>query len=261
VGSLYVPGRAEVWPYAWDGASVPYYLHDFFPDTDFSVWSPQIEAMNWVSELAAVRRVKPDYWFEISTWDGQDVSGRSDKARFFAAKGDPWTPARYGGVVQFGMWLLRPRVVREFRGPNDDRIRFGAYFDVILAAVARVHENTTLREFWRKGRLLPNHAAQHPYEEHLPAELAARDRWFLLDSRLNPPRPWQLSTSLRIYSLALERGERPHREWLVYAHSPLDAVLEADVTIPGGPQVRVRATPGGTFTLVSEDGNRMQAID
>jgi len=256
--SLYVPGRSEPWPYAWDGASVSYALHDYAPDTDFTVWGPQIEAMNRVGELAAVRRAKPNYWFEITTWDGSDIKAPGDKrdakVRFLSAQGRPFTPSRYGGMVQFGMWLLRPRVVREFRGEDDDRVRFGPYFNALLAAVARVHENPVLREFWRKGRLLPNPQAQHPYESNLPPELAARQRWFLLDSPLNPPRPWELTTALRIFSLALERGQKPQREWLVYAESPLDDFPDAEVTIPGGPRVHVHSTPGGAFSRVSENG-------
>jgi hypothetical protein len=258
--SLYIPGRTNPFPYAWDGASPSYGLHDFFPDTDGTVWSPQVEAMNWVGELEAVRRTKPDYWFEITTWDGQIPGQPSDKLRFFASRGQPFTPSRYGGMVQFGMWLLRPRVVREFRDPKDDRIHFEPYFAEILAAVARVHDDATLRAFWRRGRLLANPAAAHPYQENLPSDLAARQRWFLLDSSLNPARPWQLSTELKIFSLALERGQKPHREWLVFASSPLKDVARADVVIPGGPLVHVHAPPAGAFTLVSEDGNNTRAV-
>ena len=250
--SLYVPGRTEPWPYAWDGASVSYYLHDWAPDTDFTVWSPQIEAMNYLAVLTEVRRSRPAFWFEISVWDGQLPGRPTDKRRFYAERHQDFTPQRYGGMVQFGMWLLRPRVVREFRNPEDDRIRFGAYFDAILDAVARVHDDDILRSFWRDGRLVENPVGGHPYQEALPAELAARARWFLLDCSANPPRPWQLATPLEVYALALERGRKPHREWLVYAFAPLDAGLDAQVAIPGGPEVTVPASVGGSFALVRE---------
>src|SRR5580704_8262141 len=49
--SLYVPGRSEPWPYAWDGASASYYVHDWAPDADFIVWSPEVEAMNYIAVL------------------------------------------------------------------------------------------------------------------------------------------------------------------------------------------------------------------
>ena len=74
------------------------------------------------------------------------------------------TTARYEGLVQFGMWLLRPRVVREFRGWLETVEYAGAYFDAILDAVDRVYANAVLRKFWRRGDLVPNRR-QVLYEE------------------------------------------------------------------------------------------------
>jgi len=254
--SWYVPGRAEPWPYAWDGASPSYYVHDWAPDSDYTVWGPEIEAMNYLPVLQQVRRVKPNFWFEISTWDGQLPGAPTDKRRFYREHRQELTAARYGGMVQFGLWLLRPRVARDFRNPEDDRIRFGSYFDTILEAVARVHNDPTLNGFWRFGRLVENPEGGHPYQANLPPEMALWARWFLLDSSANPPRPWELMTPLRVFALALERGERGRREWLVYAFSPTDDELQAEVKIPGGNITRVRAARGGAFTLVAErDGS------
>jgi hypothetical protein len=252
--SLYVPGRTEPWPYAWDGASVSYYVHDWAPDADDIVWSPEIEAMNYVPVLAEVRRTDPHFWFEISTWDGQQPGQPTDKLRFYADKGQTYSPDRYGGMVQFGMWLLRPRVVREFRNWTDERIRFEAYFDRIMEAVARVHRDPVLRDFWRHGRLVANPVGGHPYEEALTPELASRPRWFLLDTPANPPRPWELTTPLAVYSLALVRGQAPHRSWLIYAFSPLQRSRVVRVRIPAGPEVMVRTAQSGAFTLI-EEGN------
>jgi hypothetical protein len=216
--------------------------------------------MNYIAVLDEVRRDRQRFWFELSTWDGQQPGAPTDKRQFYASRGQELTPTRYGGMVQFGMWLLRPRVVREFRNPEHDRIRFGPYFDQILAAVARVHDDPTLRAFWRAGRLVENPAGGHPYEVALPKELASRPRWFLLDSRINPPRPWELTTPLKVFSLALEQGKAPHREWLIYAFSPLDAAVDAEVTIPDGPSAEVRATRGGAFSLLKEGDARCQEI-
>jgi len=251
--SLYVPGRTEPWPYAWDGASVSYYVHNWAPDADYIVWSPEIEAMNYVPVLAEVRRTKPDFWFELSTWDGQEPGQPSDKLLFYANRGQTYSPDRYGGMVQFGMWLLRPRVVRDFRGSQDDeRIRFGAYFDRIMQAVARVHTDPVLRDFWRHGGLVANPVGGHPYEAALTPELASRARWFLLDSPANSPRPWELTTPLAVYPLALVRGRAPHREWLVYAFSPLRRSGSVSVRLPDGPEVTVRAAQAGAFTRIEE---------
>lgn len=252
--SLYVPGRTEPWPYAWDGASVSYYVNNWAPDSDYTVLSPEIEAMNYVPVLAEVRRTEPDFWLELSTWDGQVAGQPSDKLLFYANRGQSYTADRYGGMVQFGMWLLRPRVVREFRNWSDERIRFGPYFDRVMDAVDRVHRDPLLRDFWQHGRLVANPAGGHPYEAALTAELAARPRWFLLDSPANPARPWQLTTPLAVYALALVRGQAPHREWLVYAFSPLERSGVVSVRIPGGPEARVRTAERGAFTRI-EEGN------
>lgn len=258
---LYVPGRTDPWPYTWDGASPSFYVHDWAPDSDYTVWSPQIEAMNWVAELEQVRRTNPAFWFELSTWDGQQPGRPTDKWHFYAERGQQLTPERYGGMIQFGMWLLRPRAVREFRNPQDDRIRFGGYFKAILAAVARVHEEATLADFWHNGRLLQNTNGGHPYETALPAELAARPRWFLLDAAANPPRPWELATPLRVFSIALELGEKPRRRWLIYAFCPQDAAVDTEVQIPGATRQRVQALRGGSFTLVNESDGSSRPIN
>lgn len=257
---LYVPGRTDPWAYAWDGASVSFYVHDWAPDSDYTVWSPQIESMNWVAEREQVARVKP-FWFEISTWDGQQPGKDTDKRYFYAERGQELTPRRYGGMVQFGMWLLRPRAVREFRNPEHDRIRFGAYFDTILAAVTRVHDNPVLSDFWQHGRLLPNPGGGHPYVAALPPELAARPRWFLLDAAANPSRPWELPTPLKVFSIALERGRKPGRQWLIYAYCPQDEALDTDVQIPGARVQRVHALRGGSFTLVTESDGKSRPIE
>jgi hypothetical protein len=259
--SLYVPGRTEPWPYAWDGASASYYVHDWAPDSDYMVWSPQIEAMNYVSVLAEVRRTKPDFWFEISTWDGQQPGQNSDKLLFYARRGQTYTPDRYGGMVQFGMWLLRPRVVREFRNWTDDRLRFEPYFGRVMDAVGRVHSDPVLRQFWQEGHLVANPVGGHPYQVNLTPELASRQRWFLLDSPANPPRPWQLTTPLAVYSLALVRGRAPHREWLVYAFSPLRRSAVVPVRIPGGPEVMVATAQRGAFTRIEEGKPQPVALE
>ena len=64
------PERIDPSPYIWDGGSPSYYLHDWSPISDFRVWSPQVESMNWIFMLKEARRINPDFWFELSVWDG-----------------------------------------------------------------------------------------------------------------------------------------------------------------------------------------------
>jgi hypothetical protein len=166
--SLYTNGRIDPWPLVWDGASPPYYVFNWSAITDYTMYSPQIEAMNWVFMLDEARRIKPNYWFELSTWDGHEPGLENDKRKTYARAGQTFTPERYGGMVQFGMWLLRPRTVREFRGYQDTLAQAESYFLPIVAAVDRVHNNATLNSFWRTGVLVPNRAYQHPYQSLVP---------------------------------------------------------------------------------------------
>lgn len=254
--SLAVPGRIEPWSLAWDGASVSYYLYDWNPISDSTVWSPQIEAMNLLPALAEARERDPAFWLELSVWDGQQRGLASDKAAAFAQSGAPWTTERYRGLLQFGLWLLRPRSVREFRSPQDDRRHFAPWFAVVTGSVERVHRDTVLREFWQHGRLLMNTRSLHPYQAGVPEEYEQRGRWALLESSANPPRPWVLGTRLEVYAITLVLGEAPQRRWLVYAHSPGQARVDSTIEVGEGISRVVRATRDGSFTLVEEGGRQ-----
>ncbi len=253
--SLSVPERFEPWPLAWDGASITYYTHDWSTTTDYQVFSPQVGAANLVPMIALAEQMRNDYWLELSIWDGQQPGNPKSKELVYRSLGQTYDPARYEGFVQFGMWLTRPRVVREFRNPDQTRASVGPYFDAIMRAVDRVHDQPVLQGFWRSGRLLANQTQPHPYQSAVPAEWQTRTRSFMLDSSANPPRPWGLETELRVFSVALQLGNAPQREWLVYAHSPLAATaLDSQVQIPGGPRVTVRSTRSGCFTYLRESG-------
>jgi hypothetical protein len=258
--SLHADGRLEPWSSVWDGASVSYYTSDWNPSSDFRVYSPQVESMNWVPMLQEARRRRPDFWFELSVWDGRSDNLAEDKDDFYRRLGQAWTAERYAGMVKFGMWLLRPRVVREFRDPQSPRSRYGSYFDVVLEAVGQVHDEPTLGRFWREGRLVPNARDDHPYRAAVSPELQQLSRWFLLDADANPPQPWNLETALEVYALALESGRAPQREWLVYAHSPLAASRTTRVTITSGIRPELTATRGGRYALVREVDGAVRGV-
>ena len=193
----------------------------------------------------------PRFWFEISTWDG-NVKEPNDKRAFYAKKGQTYNPERYGGMVRFGMWLLRPRVVREFRGWTELRSVQGPYFLAIVEAVDEVYTDATLRRFWRKGLLAPNRKYPHPYQVDVPDEYKNEDRWFLLDTNLDPQRPWKPDTELPVFAVALVLGKAPEREWLVYAHAPLGMKRKVEVTIPEYNTVEIDVPPTGAFYHVLE---------
>jgi hypothetical protein len=258
--SLYSKGRIDPAPLMWDGGSAPFYVFNWSAITDHTVFSPQLEAMNWVFMQTEARRNNPDFFFEMSVWDGHEPGAATDKRASYLRQGQQYTPARYGGMVQFGMWLLRPRVVREFRAYLATVQDFEPYFLEVVNAVDRVHTRQTLREFWQKGKLVANRAGSHPYQSNLPEEYRSVDRWFLLNTSVDPQRPWMLSTNLPVYALALQQGRAPQRQWLIYAHAPREAQRQIMVTIPEYKPVKVDVAVGGSFYLVDEKWQRVTPV-
>ena len=254
----------------WDGGSPSYYTHNWCDNRDHWVWSTQVQSMNWIFMLEEAWRVNPNFWFEVSTWDGNEVKawleGRQAadpakidkellakcKALQYLKDGQDYPPERTLGWVQFGLWLLRPRAVREFRGHATPLAPVKEYWLQTVKAVDRVHADKTLEEFWRFGQLVANRAHRHPYQEAVPEKYKDTPRWFLLDTSLDPPRPWTQKTNLPVFSLALERGEKGRRRWLLYAHSPLADRTGVGITIPEGPNVTVDVPRAGAFYLVGE---------
>ena len=255
--SLHSPGRLSPDPLMWDGGSPSYYTHNWNPSTDFTGWSPQVEFQNLVFMQREAYRLNPAFWIELSIWDGYTGGThirpeKNDKRKYYEGLGQTFTPQRYGGFVQFGLWLLRPRAVREFRSwvhPWEDG---RPYWMAIVEAVDRVHRQDALRAWWRKGELVPNRACPHMYQAAVPEEYRNVDRWFLLDADVNPPHPWKLSTNIPVFCLALVLGQRPGRQWLLYAHSPLADRKQVKITIPDHGPVAVDVAVGGSFHVVDE---------
>jgi len=271
--SLYTPGRIDPSPLTWDGGSPSYYTDDWNQRTDHTVWSPQVEFMNLVFMQREAWRVNPAFWCEFSVWDGyhndpQRQARYPSKRAVYRAAGQVYDPVRYAGYVQFGLWLLRPRAVRDFRGwtePWDDLVGpdgrvhegGGPYSLALARAVDRVHADPLLRAWWRRGELVANRAHPHPYQAGVPREYEREDRWFGLDTTLDPPRPWKLNTVLPVFALALTRGQAPTREWLVYAHAPTGARRGVGVTLPGWRPVTLDVPVGGAFYQVDEATGRV----
>jgi len=251
--SLHAAGRIAPDPLTWDGGSPSYYTHNWNPSTDYTVWSPQVEFQNLVFMQDQAYRLNPEFWFELSIWDGYAPSEPNDKRKHYADRGQSFTPERYAGFVQFGMWLTRPRAVREFRGWTQPWDENKAFFLALVASVDRVHDHPVLREFWRKGNLVANPARRHPYQAAIPAEYAASSRWFLLDADVNPKGDaWTPQQAIAVYALALVQGVRPTRRWLVYAHSPMEDRRRVQMAIPEYGPVIVRVARRGSFHRVEE---------
>ncbi|MCH5372399.1 MAG: hypothetical protein JJ992_00355 [Planctomycetes bacterium] len=248
--------------YIWDGGSPSYYTHNWCPNRDHWVWSTQVQSMNWIFQLEEAWKVNPDFWWEISTWDGNggwtpgtpydpELLPKS-KACQYMKDGQTYTPDRHLGWIHSGMWLLRPRVVREFRGSTVPLEPWRPFFDQVILAVDRVYADATLTDFWRHGELVANRAHEHPYQEDVPEKYRNVPRWFLLDTNLDAAWPWDQQTNIPVFSLALVRGEPGARQWLLYAHSPLEDRRDVEITLPGFGPVVVDVPRSGVFCMVDE---------
>ncbi len=256
-------GRIDPAPLTWDGGSPSFYIYNWQAlSAEYKIFGPEIEAMNWVFMLKEAHRFNPDFWFELSSWDGHEPENfEGDKRKEFARWGQSLSPERYLGMLQFGMWLLRPRAVRDFRGYRDTLLDSEAYFVPVMDAVDRVHRDPTLRHFWREGELVPNRSRQHLYQSGLFG-YQAEDRWFLLNTSLEPaPGSWQLLTEFPVLALALVNGGAPARQWLVYAHSPLAHRPSVRIDLPEYGSLTVPAAVGGSFYVVDEASRTVQPVN
>jgi len=209
-------------------------------------------AMNWVFMLDEAHRLNPDFWFEFSVWDGDDAGRYSYTPSL--------TPERYGGYARFGMWLTRPRLVRVYRNYNQTLDEMLPWDEPVFEAVDRVYQNETLRSFWRNSTLVHNDAREHPYQYNFPPEYADRERMFLLSTNLDPALPWSASTQFAVMALARVQGERPDRQWLLYAYAPLGDQIGVEIVIPGYAIVVVDVALGGSFYLVDEASGEISAV-
>ncbi len=251
--SFYFPNNIGYLKHAWEGASPEYYLNPWQGgSTDYTVFSPQVEFMNVKWQLDLVYKTHPDFWYEMSVWDGFPK-----KRAWYASKNDPFTPERYKAWIQYTMWLTRPRVVREFRSTGCPLTKTGPkYFAKFLEAVDDVYADPVKVRFWRQGTVVANTSRPHPYRKNIRPEHAKIPRWFNLDTsldRLPPPdKDVALNTEIPVWALALVIGEKPKREWLVYAYSPKQDRKAVTITIPGCRDIVLDVPQAGTFRQVKE---------
>lgn len=258
--ALVTPDRLDPSPLAWDGGSAPFYLNHSRPITDFKVYSPQVEAMNWVPFKRFALEVNPAFWFEMSTFSGSMWDEPKAKHRAMSMPGNPFDATRYQAAVQFGMWVARPRLVRGFGFKHYEDKRLSPFFKAVLNPVEAVHRSSTLQAFWKHGRLVANPHGDHPYDRALPDIVKQKQRWYLLEAEANPPRPWKLEQKLAVFALSRVIGESPKRRWLVYAHGPLGSLAQTRLHVPGYGVIRVDVPRQGAFYLVKEQSERVKRV-
>jgi hypothetical protein len=259
--ALHTPDRMSPWPLAWDGGAPSFYTNNWEMATDYTVFSPEVQAMNWRPMLKLAYKDNPDFWFEMSLWDGATAKKDKSKRQYYADRKQEYTPERYAGMATFGLWLLKPRVVREFRGYRETRSEFEPFTQAVMDAVDHIHENPTLSEFWRHGKIVANRSQKHPYDIGIPELIANEDRWFRLATSEDPTGRWRLQTELPSFALANVLGEVPNRRWLIYTHSALSDRKKLKTKIPGGPEVAIDSPVGGAYWLVEEKAKGVRRIE
>jgi hypothetical protein len=83
----------------------------------------------------------------------------------------------------------------------------------------------------------------------------------MLDTNLDPPRPWDLKTNLPVFSLALVKGDKGARRWLLYAHSPLEDRKDVEITLPDFGVVMVDVPRAGAFYVIDEATKKTSRVE
>ncbi len=243
----------------WDGGVPSAYDNHWQPTKKaFHVYSVQAELMNQHFMTSRVLARDPDFWIEVIYWDGD-----GGKAVQYEQSGIPYTPRLYAGWAEYVLWTATPRVAREWRGSAYKRDEgWWPYFATIIRAVNRVHRSELLKRFWRHGELVANPDFTNPVVHGIPEELRDESRWYRLATNLDPPKPWDIQTHLPVYALARVLGEKPKRQWLLYAHAPMGKDREGvEITIPGYGAVTVDVPVEGGFYHVTEADGAVRAVE
>lgn len=217
--------------------------------------------MNHVPMKRRAFEVDPDFWYELIYWDGGEEKSQQYREKGFEAT----TPERYRGWIQFGMWLLTPRVARQWNGftaPRKGEDGYWPKMKEIVRAVDEVHRDPVLKRFWRHGRLVVNSEHEHPFNVDLPERYEESDRWFLLDTNRDPDRPWEFTTPLPVFSLArvIGEGRGGGREWLVYAHAPMGDRTDVQIEVPEYGKITVDVSLEGAFYHVREENGAITEV-
>lgn len=248
--SLSVEGRISPASEWWNGASMDFYLYPGTGQLDFHVYSLQGEAMNSLFIKKDILRQNPDFILEMSLWDGDNGHKVGVGP---ATPSNPFSELRYRAAAQYGMWILRPRIVRDFRSSHESRSVAGEYFEALAKGVRIVHDNVILKNFWRQGEPIPAvDQASYTYSQNTLSSYAAAERWFNHETNLGYGDPMGLWAPVPVWTLLLVRGSQPNRDWLLYTHSPSGYKRNVRVKVPGYGEVTFDSPVSGAFYYIRE---------
>lgn len=262
---------------AWDGTSARNYRARSV--TDHTAYSTPVTAMNLVVKKAYYRMFSDSPHLEISTW----WDGKSSVE-----------PDRYRGMATWGLWVSRPQSIRDFASSTTTIEGQWPYFGKIVAAVDQIHENETLRGFWKYGRRVVNddievftHVIDTAQGDGTPDEgdvseyiddpeklqrlETLRHHWYHLPTSEDPPDPapetderveYPKEAEFGVWVQAKVRGEQPDRRWLLYGYAPRGTKENVEVTIPDYQSVTLDIPQKGVFAVVDEqEGGIVETID
>ena len=147
----------------------------------------------------------------------------NSKACQYLLEGQTYTPERYLGWAQFGLWVPRPRVVREFRLSEVPLAPWKPTFEkaAFRGSIAFMPTSNSLHS----GATANSSETPHSFT---PSRRKSPGGWqtlcagLLLDTNLDRPRPWTLETEIPVFALALVQGEQGRRRWAgLTPHAPL----------------------------------------
>jgi hypothetical protein len=184
-------------------------------------------------------------------------------------------------MTTWSLWVCRPKTLRDFASSTTTIEGQSPYYSEIVGAVDQVHNNDTLRRFWTKGRRVVNKNIEvftHVIDKkpwngkpkhgslkgHLPREKLEklerlRHNWYHLPTSVDPKDPapnqrmeYPKDAKFKVWAQAKVLGEKPNREWLLYAYAPKESQSGVDVTIPKYKKVTFDIPQAGVFVHVDE---------
>ena len=251
--------------------------------SDTTVGSIQCQASNTKFILDQWLEAQPDGYLELSTWMQDHVNDGSPSLIDRYQRVDVWNGAlgvmtyeRYGASVMYGAWLVRPRVLREFIPAAFGTVDVMPALEPLLKYVKAIHENDTLRRFWRNGENVENANRVHPYNNDINkygnSAWTTEPRWWLLDTNydsetdwtyLPPDRPYPNAFwggIIPVFAIALKLGTTPNQEWLVYCSNPMNDKGTATLTVPGFRDITVSVSDNGRYYLCKENGDSVEEV-